>query len=248
MLWSRSNPANPPRRPEWLTARPYAHRGLHGAGIPENSRAAFEAAIAAGFGIELDVQPCSGNAAMVFHDERLDRLSEGSGALRRMPAAWAAAIRLKGSEETIPAFEDALALIAGRAPLLVEIKAPRLGRRGFCRSLEAGLRGYRGPVAVMSFDAATIGWFARHAPHLLRGLVMSEEGRWKIALPRGLALRNARPDFLAYDVRSLPSAFATNARLRGLALLVWTVRTEADLQKALRHGDQIIHELPAGAA
>ena len=77
---------------------------------------------------------------------------------------------------------------------------------------------------------------------------MSEEGRRKIALPRGLALRIARPDFLAYDVRSLPSTFAANARLRGLALLVWTVQTEADRQKALRHGDQIIHELPAGTA
>lgn len=248
MLWSQSNPDRAPRRPEWLTARPYAHRGLHGAGVPENSRAAFEAAIAAGFGIELDVRPCAGNGAMVFHDARLERLSEGKGALRRLPAAWAAAVRLKGSDETIPSFEDALALIAGRAPLLVEIKAPRLGWRSLCRSLEAGLRAYPGPVAVMSFDAATIGWFARNAPHVPRGLVMSEQGRRKIALPRGLALCIADPDFLAYDVRSLPSAFAADACRRGLALLVWTVRSEADRQKALRLGDQIIHELPTGTA
>lgn len=246
MLWSPSG--HEPRRPGWLTARPFAHRGLHSAGIPENSRAAFEAAIAAGYGIELDVQPCAGNGVMVFHDARLERLSEGSGALRRLPSRRAAAIRLKGCDETIPTFDDALALIAGRVPLLVEIKAPQFGWRGFCRALEAGLRGYKGAVAVMSYHSATIGWFARHVPHVPRGLVMSEEGRRKIALPRGLALRAADPDFLAYDVRSLPSAFAARARELGLALLVWTIRNEADREKALRDGDQIIHELPAGAA
>src|SRR5687768_7949086 len=103
MLWLLSKPIRP-RRPDWLTARPFAHRGLHSAGIPENSRAAFEAAIVAGDGIELDVQPCRGGAAIVFHDARLDRLCDARGRIDRLSPAEAAATRLKESEETIPSF------------------------------------------------------------------------------------------------------------------------------------------------
>jgi glycerophosphoryl diester phosphodiesterase len=247
MRWSLSKPIRP-RRPDWLTARPFAHRGLHSAGIPENSRAAFEAAIAAGNGIELDVQPCRGGAAVVFHDQQLDRLCEVPGRIDRLSLADVSAIRLAGSEETIPTFKEVLALIHGRTPLLVEIKTP--GRRWgpLCRSVADSLAGYAGPVAVMSFRTAAIAWFARNAPHILRGLVMSDEGSRKRPLLRGLALRAAAPDFLAYDIRSLPSTFAGRARDDGLAILSWTVRSLADLQKARLHADQIIHELPAGEA
>ena len=245
MPWSRSKPDLVPRRPDWLTALPYAHRGLHGDGVPENSLAAFDAAIADGHGIELDIQPCRGGAPLVFHDARLERLCEAAGPVGRMTAHDATRVRLKGSSETIPNLARALARIGGRVPLLIEIKAPRLGFRPLCSAIAAELQRYPGPVAVMSFGSGPIAWFARHAPAVLRGLVISEEGKRKIAVPRGLALRHARPDFLAYDVRSLPSPFAERARRSGLALLVWTVRTKTDRERALRYGDQIIHELPA---
>lgn len=246
MRWSRSRPDPPPRRPDWLTARPYAHRGLHGPGMPENSLAAFEAAIAAGLGIELDVRACRSGAAIVFHDEGLGRLTGEKGPLRRRDAGELAAIRLNGSEERIPSLADALALIAGRTPLLIEIKARRIGWRALCRSVARQLDGYSGPAAVMSLQPAALGWFADHAPHLLRGLVASAEGRRKFLPLKELALRAARPDFLAYDLRSLPSRFTERARARGLAVLCWTVRSDADRIDALRHCDQIIHELPGG--
>jgi glycerophosphoryl diester phosphodiesterase len=247
MRWSLSKPVRP-RRPDWLTARPFAHRGLHSAGIPENSRAAFEAAIAAGNGIELDVQPCRGGAAIVFHDARFERLCEARGRIDRLKPEEVATIRLKGSAETLPSLDEALEVIGGRTALLVEIKAPDLGWRALCRSVATSLADYPGPVAVMSFRTAAISWFARHAPLIVRGLVMSDEGKQKRPLLRGLALRAADPDFLAYDIRSLPSPFTRRAREKGLAILSWTVRSREDLNNAKRHADQIIHELPAGEA
>jgi glycerophosphoryl diester phosphodiesterase len=232
--------AEPPRRPDWLAARAYAHRGLHGAERPENSRAAFAAAIAADFGIELDVQASLGGTAFVFHDDRLDRLAEGQGPLARRHPEELATIRLRGSDETLPTLPDVLAQIAGRTPVLIEIKSGH-ATRALCGSVRAALDAYRGPAAIMSFHPGAVGWFARRAPHVIRGLVISEEGKNR-RFARSVGLCCARPDFLAYDIRSLPSAFAARQRARGLTLLSWTVRTPREAGTAALHADQIIHE------
>ncbi len=241
MRWWRS-PTVEDRRPHWLTAGPYAHRGLHGPGRPENSLAAFRAAIAAGEGIELDVQACRGGRAIVFHDARLDRLCGLPRRIADLTADALSACRLEGSDETIPTLDDALALVAGRVPLLVEIKTGGLGWAPLCRSVAHSLSGYHGPAAIMSFSAPAIRWFRNNAPQLTRGLVISEEKRKSAALQH-LAFRAARPDFLAYDVRSLPSDLASRARTRGMPILAWTVRDAQACETARLHADQIIHEL-----
>jgi glycerophosphoryl diester phosphodiesterase len=238
--------AEPPRRPTWLTSRPYAHRGLHNATRVENSRAAFEAAIAASNGIELDVQATSCGSAFVFHDDELDRLCRGNGRLDAIAADEAASIAFRKCDETLPPLGEVLALVDERVPVLIEIKAqPTIAAaEALCSSVRAELRYYRGPTAMMSFDPRIVRWFAVHAPEVLRGLVVSDEGRkfpggwWQ----RRLAVRVAKPDFLAYDIRSLPSRFAARQRRRGRAILTWTVRTLGETQVAARHADQIIHE------
>lgn len=225
-----------------LIERPFAHRGLHGPGIVENSRAAFLAAVAAGHGIELDVQASRDGEAIVFHDYELDRLTEGSGLVRTRSAAELA-IRLRDSEETIPTLSEVLALIGGRAPLLIEVKSP--GRRvgALSRAVDRALSTYVGPAAVMSFNPEVGRWFAVHAPPVLRGLVVTEKGRrWSGRLARHVALWRARPDFLAYDVRDLPSGFASAQRRRGLKVLTWTCRTADHRSVAAAHADQIIFE------
>jgi glycerophosphoryl diester phosphodiesterase len=237
-------PLSPSRQAELdaLIAKPFAHRGLHGPGRIENSRAAFIAAIEAGHGIELDVQASADGAAMVFHDYRLERLTETQGTLRSLSAADLGRIRLKGSEETIPALAEILAVIAGRAPLLIEVKSP--GRRvaALCGAVADALEHYRGPVGVMSFNPAVGRHFARRAPQILRGLVVTEAGRPERArLKRRLALWWSRPDFLAYDIRDLPSRFAAAS---GLPVLTWTCRSEAERARAAAHADQIIYEVP----
>jgi glycerophosphoryl diester phosphodiesterase len=228
-----------------LIARPFAHRGLYGDGRIENSRAAFEAAIAANSGIELDVQASADGEAMVFHDYDLERLTDGFGALRTLGMAELRRIRLTGSDETIPTFAEILAQIGGRAPLLIELKSP--GRRvaQLCRAVQRALDGYKGPVAVMSFNPEIGHHFARQAPERLRGLVVTEQGkRLRGLVERPLALWRSHADFLAYDVRDLPSRFAGAQRAKGMPVLTWTVRTLADRARAAEHASQIIYENP----
>jgi glycerophosphoryl diester phosphodiesterase len=229
-----------------LIARPFAHRGLHGAGVPENSRAAFEAAIEARHGIELDVQVSGDRRAIVFHDEELGRLAEDEGYVRGRSAAELGRIRLRDSDETIATLPQILALIAGRAPLLIEVKAPGREVGPLAQAVADALDGYEGPVAVMSFNPEVGHWFARHAPKWLRGLVVTERGRkWRGGMVRRLSLWRGKADFLAYDIRDLPSRFAEAQRRAGLRALTWTVRSLADRAKAAQHADQIIYEDPA---
>jgi glycerophosphoryl diester phosphodiesterase len=228
-----------------LIARPFAHRGLHGGGRIENSRAAFAAAIAAGSGIELDVQASADGDAMVFHDADLARLADARGALAAWSAAELGRFRLNGSNETIPTLSEILALIAGRAPLLIELKSPNRSVAALCRSVAAALSGYRGAVGVMSFNPEVGRWFARHAPERLRGLVVTEQKKGLRGFAeRPLALWRSRADFLAYDIRDLPSRFAGARRASGMPVLTWTVRTLAERARAAEYASQIIYEVP----
>jgi glycerophosphoryl diester phosphodiesterase len=239
-------PAPDPRRLERLGTFPFAHRGLHGGGRVENSRAAFEAAIAAGHGIELDVQASHDGEAIVFHDEDLERLTGIQGALAAHSAAELASIRLTGAD-TIPSLPDVLRIVASRAPVLIEVKSPDRRVARLCLSVYRALEGYRGPIGVMSFNPEVGRWFRRNAPFVTRGLVVTESGQRgpKGAIERRIASWIAKPDFLAYDIRDLPSRFAAGQRRRGLAVYSWTVRSEADRARAALYADQIIYETPA---
>lgn len=244
MRSSPSDPSSP--APAWLTAQPYAHRGLHWAARPENGRGAFEAAIAGGLGIELDVRLSRDGFAVVFHDADLERLTGTPGALSARTLAELGRLSLNGTDERIEPLRSILSLIARRAPVLIELKTddcPRIAAR-LCLSVRHALEGYRGPHAVMSFDPAVCGWFARHAPAIPRGLVVGAPRPGLFArLRRHLSFRRARPHFLAHDVRALPSSLAARARARALPVLAWTVRTDTDGTIADAHADEIIFEL-----
>jgi glycerophosphoryl diester phosphodiesterase len=240
-------PSSPSRQSDLraLIARPFAHRGLHGDGRIENSRAAFEAAIAAGHGIELDVQAAASGFPAVFHDETLDRLTESSGPLRDLDIEELETIRLRGSDETIPSLAAVLGLIAGRVPLLIEVKAHGPAYHQLCYHVASALHFYPGAVGVMGFNPRVGHWFARHYPRFLRGLVVSEQGKPYLRgrMERLFSRWWARPDFLACDIRDLPSRFAAGS---GLPVLTWTVRTMEDRARAAEHAAQIIYETPAG--
>ncbi|HEX8308350.1 MAG TPA: glycerophosphodiester phosphodiesterase family protein [Allosphingosinicella sp.] len=239
-------PSSPSRRAELerLGAVPFAHRGLHGGGLVENSGGAIAAAVEQGFGVELDVQLSRDGEAMVFHDYELDRLTQGRGPVAARTATELQSIRLKLCGEAMPLLTEALSIVGGRAPLLVEVKSPhrRVGR--LCAAVARALAGYRGPVAAMSFNPEVGAWFAWHSPDILRGLVVTESRNrgLKGRMARPLALWRARADFLAYDIRDLPSDFAAAARGRGVPVYSWTVRSGADRERAALHADQIIFE------
>ena len=232
---------------ERLGALPFAHRGLHGAGRVENSRAAFEAAITAGHGIELDVQLSRDGEAVVFHDYKLERLTGATGDVAARTTAELKALKLTGTSESLATLAEILFLVGGQVPLLIEVKAPERSVTRLCLAVFRALAGYRGPVGVMSFNPEVGRWFARQAPRVLRGLVVTESGRKGVRgrLERRLSLWRAEPDFLAYDVRDLPSRFARARRRKGLPVYTWTVRTEADHARAAAHADQAIFEVPA---
>lgn len=237
-------PAPPPARVAFLGNGPFAHRGLHGAGRIENSWAAFAEALRAGHGIECDVQLSRDRQAMVFHDAALDRLTDAAGPVCARTAAELAGIRLRGTDQGLMRLEELLALVGGRAPLLIEIKAPGRSPGRECLAVRRAVERYRGPFAIMSFNPEVGRWFARHAPRIVRGLVVSEEGKKGLRgrAGRHLALWRARPDYLAYDVRDLPSRFAAAQRRRGLPLLTWTVRGPERRATAAAHADQPIYE------
>ena len=166
--------------------------------------------------------------------------------VRGRTEAELARIRLRDSDETIPSLAEILALIAGRAPLLIEVKAPGREVGALSRAVAAALKDYTGPVAVMSFNPEVGRWFAKYDPARLRGLVVTENRRpWRGGLKRRLSLWRSKADFLAYDIRDLPSRFAESARRKGLKVTTWTVRTMAERACAAEHADQIIYEVEA---
>jgi glycerophosphoryl diester phosphodiesterase len=243
------------RAPDWLTARPVAHRGLHdrARGIIENMPGAIAAAIDANFSIEVDLQLAADGEAMVHHDDALGRLTEGSGALLGMTAAQLKAVPFKETSERMMSLGDLCALVAGRVPLVIEVKSHFDGDRKLVTRMLQVLASYRGPVAGMSFDPDQVLALRELIPQLPRGITAErtyDEADWPEATPaqrRGmLHLRHAfhtRPHFVAYWVDELPAAAPWVARnLFGLSLLTWTVRTPEQRERAARYADQIIFE------
>lgn len=240
-------PPPKPAKVAWLGQWEYAHRGLHSAGVPENSPSAFAAALTRGLGIECDVQRTRDGQAAVFHDATLERLTSSSGSLAAHTAEELGRIVLSGSADTIPTLRQVLEQLGGKVPVLIEIKSQRSdGTRvsTLCLAVRRALEGYLGPHAVMSFDPRVVHWFAVHSAMTVRGLVVTEENGQTLQgmVKRRLSLWHARPDFLAYDIRDLPSRFAAAQRKRGLPLLTWTVRSAELRERAARCADAPIAE------
>jgi glycerophosphoryl diester phosphodiesterase len=238
-----------------LTARPVAHRGLHdiARGIVENMPAAAQAAIDGNFAIECDIQLSADGEAMVHHDNALGRLTEGSGALLGKTAAELKAVSFKNTPERMMTLGDLCALVAGRVPLVVEVKSHFDGDRKLVKRMADVLAAYSGPAVGMSFDPDQVLALRELIPERARGIVAEREytaEEWPEASAEqrhGMTqLRHAfrsRPHFVAYWVNELPAAAPWIARnIFGLPLLAWTVRTPEQRAQAARHADQMIFE------
>jgi glycerophosphoryl diester phosphodiesterase len=236
--------------------RPIAHRGLHGSQPRriENTEPAFTAAIAKGYGIECDLQPLADGTPVVFHDETVDRLIDGSGRIDQFSRGQCKRLRYKatigGTKTGIISFAELLELVAGRVPLLVEIKSEwHPLPLAFLRSIADLARSYRGPLALMSFDPAAMGAMRDLAPGIPRGIVAGEykgDGWWldQLSPERAYALTHllecgpVAPHFVSYHVKALPSPVTRFLR-EGLnmPLFCWTVRTDEDRATAARYAD-----------
>jgi glycerophosphoryl diester phosphodiesterase len=243
------------RAPDWLTARPVAHRGLHdiARGIVENMPGAFEAAVAGNFAIETDLQLSADGEAMVHHDDVLGRLNEGSGALLSKTTAELRTVPFKNTSERMISLGDLCALVNGRVPLMIEVKSHFDGDRKLVTRMAEVLRAYSGPAAVMSFDPDQVLALREIIPERPRGIIAQrdyDDDYWKKLTPVQrdgmLHLRHAfrtRPHFVSFWVEQLPAPAPWIARnVFGLPLLAWTVRTPQQRERAARCADQIVFE------
>ncbi|MDY8109724.1 glycerophosphodiester phosphodiesterase family protein [Fulvimarina sp. 2208YS6-2-32] len=228
--------------PAWLTAKPFAHRGLHDGNdqVPENSLAAARLAIAGGYGIECDLQLSSDGVPFVFHDDELARLTGAGGDVRALDAAAIGALRLIGGEP-VPTLAEFLRLVGGRVPLLIELKGRSAAADAtFAAAVARDLEGYEGAAALMSF-----------APHLVtacrntfgkRPVGLTAEGQSDDELAEHRRLAAASLDFVSYDHRHLPNALTRSLRQDGIPVLSWTIRSAEEAHRALAYCDQITFE------
>ncbi|HLL27311.1 MAG TPA: glycerophosphodiester phosphodiesterase family protein [Xanthobacteraceae bacterium] len=239
-------------RLEWLTARPIAHRGLHGGAVLENTLEAADAAAAANYAIECDIQLTADGEIVVFHDDTLERLTVAEGPLRTRTLADLKTLSYRNASGRIPELKEFLGRVAGRTPVLIEMKSRWDGDTRIAERAAAVVANYSGPFALMSFDPWLVRALRRVAPALPRGIVAERyynEAGWRLDPGQKWGLGNLThigvtwPHFIAYWVRDLPAFAPLFARnVLGMPLLTWTVRTAAEQARAARWADQMIFE------
>lgn len=248
--------ARVPLHPAFLTL-PLAHRGYHDAALrrPENALSAFQAAMDAGYGIELDVQLSADGQAMVFHDDTLDRMTNRTGAILDHTSTDICAIKLRNSDDLIPTLPQVLALVAAKVPLLIEIKELLATMQDTSGRLESAvataLAHYRGPVAVMSFNPHCMAHMARLAPHIPRGLTTEDYDPETCAPIPAEVCANLRavPDydrteasFISHKASDLARPRVAELKAQGAAILCWTIRSAKQEALARQYADNITFE------
>ena len=246
-----------PPLPQAFLHAPIAHRALHDLtqGRPENSREAIEAAVAAGFGIEIDLQPSSDGVAMVFHDNTLDRLTGETGPIKARTAAALAAIPLTGGPSGIPTFAEVLEIVAGRVPLLVEIKDQDGQMGDNIGALEAAAaetaKDYDGPLAFMSFNPHSAARMAALAPDTPRGLITAayDPKDWRMLSAETCAHLAMIPDmdpaeasFISHHAPDLGRARVREIAAQGWPVLCWTIRSAEAEAEARQLADNVTFE------
>ena len=228
----------------WIKDLPVAHRGYHDMNrqVWENTLSAFSRAVEAGFAIECDVQLAADSVPVVFHDHDLERLCGIKGDIREKTSAELGMLSVGGTKDKVPTLKQMLALVAGKVPLVIEIK----GREGdgeddgFAEAVLEVLEGYQGKVALMSFDY-----------HILRDLKNAGS-----PYPLGLTAMGDKPeeffehdeamqlglDFISYHYPHLPNTFITAQRASGIPVITWTVRDANGREHTYKYADQMTFE------
>ncbi len=255
-----TTPARPPVRvpvPSALLRLPIAHRALHdrAAGRIENSPAAIAAAVDAGYAIEMDLQLSKDGVAMVFHDDALDRLTAEKGPVRERTAAELGRMRLTGGADRIPTLAEVLAMVAGRVPLLLELKDQSHRKAGTDGRMEASvaanLKDYRGDVAVMSYNPDMVAELAQRAPAVARGITSSSYGPEDCGdIPEAecahlraiLDYDRVGASFISHEATDLDRARVAELKAQGARILCWTIRSPQEEAAARKVAENVTFE------
>ena len=230
----------------FLTDKMFAHRGLWDKTTPENSLGAFQKAVDAGFGIELDVSPIEDGTPVVFHDSKMSRMTGKDKYIQNLSSEELKEVKLLNSDEKIPTLEEVLKLVDGRVPLLIEIK-----NKHKVGDLEQAvidlLKNYQGEYAVQSFNPYSLGYFRQHAPNILRGQLAGYLKNEKISWFKKFLLKRmhfnkkiSQPNFISYEAATLPNRFVR--KFKNLPLLAWSVKSKEEYLKIVKYCDNIIFE------
>lgn len=223
----------------------YAHRGLHKPGIPENSMAAFQAALEQGYGIELDIHLLKDGSLAVIHDSALFRTTGLSGDVEDLNADGLKDCFLEGTNQTIPLFQDVLTLYQGKRPLIIELKVHKNNVDALCQAACAIMEGYNGPWCMESFDPRCIYWLKKNRPEIIRGQLTEDYAlsphlkvprilKWLMKHNRMNFL--TRPDFVAYRYRDRLSTPTNRFCMKRMTGVSWTVQTQAEFDTAVAEG------------
>ena len=234
----------------------YAHRGLHDnkSNAPENSMRAFQKAVDAGYGIELDVQLTKDRIPVVFHDETLKRVCQAPGRVRVYTYEELQKLSLCGSDQRIPKFEDFLKLVDGKVPLIIELKIHESAAE-VCSRADELIRRYRGVYCIESFHPLAVRWYKKHRPEVVRGQLSSNFARTEKSEPiyywvvhHLLTNVLCRPDFIAYDQRFRENLSRRLCRKMGALSVAWTVKSQKELEACRKEFDLFIFEgfIPEG--
>lgn len=223
----------------------YAHRGLHGDGCPENSMAAFRAALEGGYGIEFDLHLLKDGNLAIMHDSLLKRTTGCEGRIEDLTTEDLPNYHLEGTEETVPTFRQLLDLYAGKAPLIVELKPVENNHARLCETVCDMLDTYDGPYCLESFDPRCVRWLKENRPNIIRGqlsenfLKTDSTMPWllRFALTYNLLNFTTCPDFIAYrfDHRNTISNEYCR-KIWKVQCVSWTIKNQADFDTAVKEG------------
>lgn len=230
----------------------YAHRGLYGNGVPENSLQAFANARNAGYGSELDVHLLKDGTLAVIHDSKLFRMTGREGVVEDLTSSELSSCYLDGSAYTIPLFSDVLKIYDGAAPLIVELKPTENNVDQLCKTTCDMLDGYNGIYCLESFDPRCVMWLKKNRPDLIRGqLYMNYFKSETSSLPWYLKflLRHqlfnfiTKPDFVAYQYedRITISNYIVR-KFWNMPCVSWTLKTQEEYDTAVAEGSIPIFE------
>jgi glycerophosphoryl diester phosphodiesterase len=237
----------------WLVARPIAHRGLHqrAKGIVENTKSAFAGAIAGNYAIECDLQLTADGEAVVFHDETLERLTEGSGLVKAHKTQHLQKIPIKDSTDKMQTLDELLEQVNGKVPLVIELKTHWDGDIALALRALKVLENYKGHYCLMSFDQDLVAAVAEHSPETIRGITADRTVHpdydqlpfeRRLDMQQFRHLEKTKPHFISFYFKDLPYAPVQNLRDKGMTIISWTIRNKEEEALARLYSDQVTFE------